>query len=88
MAYTVETVRQGLLDQGILEVSFDGDTYPVSSTDAEALLYIVIYNRLKSGGYPFESAGRDYLHRTVQALQMFGDSFVADLVDDIAGNPQ
>lgn len=88
MTYIVETVRQALFDQGISEVLFLGEAYSVADTPAEALLYITLFNRLEAQGYPFEPAGKDYLHRTVQGLQMFGNSFVTSLVEDITDRSQ
>ena len=83
MTYTVETVRQALLDQGLSALLAKA---PVTDTPAEALLYITLFNRLETQGY-LEPAQKDYLHRTVQGLQMFGDSFVVSLVEDIADRP-
>ena len=83
MTYTVDTIRQTLLSQGITEVQFGGKTYPVSTTAAEALLYITIINNLKEHIRKVSPDNDAYLSRTVQALQMFGEPFMEDLVDEI-----
>ena len=83
MNYTVGKIRQALLDQGITEVELNNVVFPVATTDPHALLYIVIFNGLIDADQTFSSDNNDYISRTVQALQMFGDPFVVDLVDDI-----
>ena len=83
MNYTVETVQQSLLDQGITEVRIGEVVYPVASTNPRALLYIVIYNGLREQQATFAPGGHDYLDRTVQSLQMFGDAFMVNLVEDL-----
>ena len=82
MTYTVDTIRQALLDQGITEVHFGGRTYPVSTTSAEALLYITITNNLKEHIRKVSPDDETYLDRTVQALQMFGQQFMEALVEE------
>ena len=83
MTYTVDTIRQALLDQGITEVQFGGKTYPVSTTSATALLYITITNNLKEHIRKVSPNDETYLYRTVQALQMFGQPFIEELVEEI-----
>ena len=80
MTYTVETIRQTLLNQGITEVHFGGKTYPVATTSAKALLYITITNNLKEHIRKVSPDDETYLYRTVQALQMFGQPFMEALV--------
>ena len=88
MNYTVGTVRQALLDQGITELQLNNVTYPVETTDANALLYIVIFNRLIDASQTFSSDNNDYLSRTVQAIQMFGTPYVIQLIEDRASRNQ
>ena len=88
MNYTVETIQQSLLDQGITEVHIGEAVYPVASTNPRALLYIVIYNGLKEEQPSFSSSGHDYLGRTVQSLQMFGDPFMISLVEGLAAGSE
>ena len=83
MTYTVETIRQALLDQGITEVHFGGKSYPVATTSAEALLYITITNNLKEHIRKVSPDDETYLDRTVQALQMFGQQFMEALVEEV-----
>lgn len=84
MVYTVETIQQALLDQGITELQFHGTTYSVTETRPIALLYIWIHGQLISSEYSSVPDGHDFLFRTVQALQMFGDSYIISLVEKLA----
>ena len=84
MTYTVETVRQALLDQGTTELQFNDVTYSVAETSPIVLLYIVIRNQLINEGQLLTPDSHDYVSRTVQALQMFGDTFMVDLIEDLA----
>lgn len=84
MTYTVDTVRQTLLDQGITELLFNSVTYSVAETNPRALLYIVIENQLVNEKRSLTPDSHDYISRTVQALQMFGKAFMIDLIEDLA----
>jgi hypothetical protein len=80
----VETVRQALLDQGITELQFNNVTYSVAETNPKALLYIVIQNQLINEKRSLTPDSHDYISRTTQALQMFGNTFMVDLIEDLA----
>ena len=88
MNYTVGTVRQALLDQGITELHLNDVTYPVETTDAHALLYLVIFDKLINAGQTLSSDNNDYVSRTAQALQMFGIEYVTGLIEDCAARNQ
>ena len=86
MIYSVDTVQQALLDQGVTEVEFDGTAYSVADTNPTALLYILIYGQVTGSGAIVTPDTRDYLYRMSQALQMFGNPAVVASIQDLIDN--